>query len=292
MRVTQQTITMQALDRLQSRLSRLSESQSRLASGKSFARPSDSPAAMNRSMLLRSQEDAADQAEQNIGDGLMWTSLADSKLQTLLDRLHRVRDLAIRSGSVSNDSERQAFAAEIEEIRSEGVAIANSRIGDRGLFSGHQQGDAVVWDGTAWAYQGDTGRVIRRAGPADEVEVNLTGDQVFGANGELFNRLDDLAGRILAADDAGVQTSITEMDDSMDRILSGLADLGAATNRLEAAQQRGSSEILSLRQRLSEVESVDVAEAITKLQMEEVAYQATLGALARSLQPSLVDFLR
>ena len=43
---------------------------------------------------------------------------------------------------------------------------------------------------------------------------------------------------------------------------------------------------------LSEVENVDIAKAIVDLQLQEVAYQAALGATARVIQPSLLDFLR
>ena len=40
------------------------------------------------------------------------------------------------------------------------------------------------------------------------------------------------------------------------------------------------------------MENVDVAQAIVDLQMQEVAYQAALGATARVIQPTLLDFLR
>jgi flagellar hook-associated protein 3 FlgL len=49
---------------------------------------------------------------------------------------------------------------------------------------------------------------------------------------------------------------------------------------------------LSLQDSLSQVENVDMARAMVDLQMNEVAYQAALGATARVLQPSLLDFLR
>lgn len=294
MRITQQAMSMQALDRLQTRLRQLAETQSSLGSGRRIHQSSDDPAGMNRAISLRSQQASNQQADRNTGDGLMWTSLADSKLQTLLDRLHRARELAIRAGSVTNAAERDAFAAELSEIREEAVAIANSRVGDRGLFAGHLDGAAVAHDGTNWVYQGDDGAVERRVGEGDVVQVNVIGDEVFGfaAGRDVFTVLDDLTARIQASDSPGIQTSIDEVDDAMDRIMSGLADLGAATNRLEAAQQRGQAEELSLQQRLSEVESVDVAEAIMQLQLEQVAYEATLGALSRSIQPSLIDFLR
>ncbi len=49
---------------------------------------------------------------------------------------------------------------------------------------------------------------------------------------------------------------------------------------------------MNLRTVLSETEDTDLAAAIMELQMQETADQAGQGALARSLQPSLAQFLR
>jgi flagellar hook-associated protein 3 FlgL len=293
MRITQQTMTALALDRLQGRLRQLSDAQGALARGTVLARPSDDPAAMNRALGLRGDQAATEQSLRNGSDGLRWIALADSKLRTLLDRLHRARELAVRAGSVTNPAERSAIATEIRAIREETVAIANSESGGRGLFAGFAPGPAVVQVAGVWTYQGDAGQVTRRVGEGDVVTVNVTGDEVFGfgAGNDLFSALDQLAARVAADDDAGVQVSITDIDAARDRILSGLARLGAATNRIEAAQQRAEEAALEIRQQLGQLESVDLAEAITDLRLQEVAFEATLGVLSRSLQPSLVRFL-
>ena len=43
---------------------------------------------------------------------------------------------------------------------------------------------------------------------------------------------------------------------------------------------------------LSEVEDIDITEALTQLATHENNYQASLLAAAKIIQPSLVDFLR
>src|SRR5690606_5744354 len=144
MRITQQAITYQNLERLQNRLEQLAQAQSSLGSGKRIHKPSDDPSAMNRSMSLRGLQAASDQAARNASDGLMWTSLADSKLQTLLDRLHRARELAIRSGSVTNEAEREASAKELESIREGANGIANPRTGARAPLAGATDGEAAA----------------------------------------------------------------------------------------------------------------------------------------------------
>jgi flagellar hook-associated protein 3 FlgL len=50
--------------------------------------------------------------------------------------------------------------------------------------------------------------------------------------------------------------------------------------------------MINLKGSLSEVENIDLPKTITDLQLQQVAYQAALGASAKMIQPSLVDFLR
>jgi flagellar hook-associated protein 3 FlgL len=43
---------------------------------------------------------------------------------------------------------------------------------------------------------------------------------------------------------------------------------------------------------LSEVEDIDLPKTITDMTLQQTAYQAALGATAKVIQPSLMDFLR
>jgi flagellar hook-associated protein 3 FlgL len=49
---------------------------------------------------------------------------------------------------------------------------------------------------------------------------------------------------------------------------------------------------VTLKQSLSQVEDVDLAQVTLELQMQQVAYQASLSATAKVIQPSLADFLK
>jgi flagellar hook-associated protein 3 FlgL len=57
-------------------------------------------------------------------------------------------------------------------------------------------------------------------------------------------------------------------------------------------QDRNKANQLDAQNQLSEVEGVDLPATMVELQLQEVAYQAALGATARVIQPTLVDFLR
>ena len=49
---------------------------------------------------------------------------------------------------------------------------------------------------------------------------------------------------------------------------------------------------LRLSTSLSNVENADLPKVIVDLQMQQTAYQASLAATSRVMQPSLLDFLR
>ena len=292
MRITQGMMVTNQVTRLQGQLARFERTQSQLGTGKHLLKPSDDPAAANRGLILRADQRARLQEERNATDARTWLDLADSKLQGAMARLQRARELMVASGSSGSVENHRARAAEITEIRDEIMAIANAEHGGQPLFAGTTRGPAV--DATG-AYVGNEGRVERRIGENDTVEVNVTAKQAFGIDGAdagVLALLDEVANAMDVGDEAEVSRLLADMDTAMTRVGDSLATIGAATNRVEAAMQRNTDAQLALRTELSEVEDVDVAEAVMELQTQEVAYQSTLAALSRVLQPSLVDFLR
>ena len=128
---------------------------------------------------------------------------------------------------------------------------------------------------------------------SEPVEVSVTAAQVFGFNDgdDVFTMLDGLEANVSAGDSGAISSNLDDIDNAMGRVLDGLAELGGASNRIDAARERSLEEIYSVRAELAEVEDVDLAEGIMDLQLQEIAYQAALGAVGRVLQPSLVNFL-
>lgn len=294
MRITQGTLVQDSLERLRVRLAQLQAAQARLSSGKEVRRPSDDPGRMSGALALRALQRAREQQQRNAQDGATWVALSDSKLRSAVEALQRARELAVRAASTTSPPERAAIATELLSIRDELAAIANARNGAQGLFSGTATSPAVTKVGGVWTYTGDGGRVVRRVGDGQDVTVSVTAEEVFGfaAGRDAFTVLEDLASLVSAGDAAGVGAAIADVDAALERVLDGLAEIGAAGNRIERAQARLGDEQIALTTQLSEIEDVDLAEAVMELQLQQVAYQATLGAMSQVLQPSLVDFLR
>jgi len=294
MRVTDRWHYQEAVRRMGAAQADMAAAERRLSTGRRFDRPSADPIGMSRSLQIRAALRTKQQAATNAADGEMWVNIADSKLQTVSERLQRAKELAVSGASFGSTTERQAIAVEFGSIRDQLLEIANAQHQGRRVFGGYSSGPAVEKVGGTWTFTGDTGAVIRRIDDDETVQVNVTADDVFGFSSgrDVFSVLDDLEAAAQAGDQAAIGAGISEIDTALQRNLSSLARLGAAGRRIQAAKDRHLDEINMLRSQLTSLEDVDVSEAVMDLKLRQTAYQTTLAIFARSNQASLVDFLR
>jgi flagellar hook-associated protein 3 FlgL len=300
-RITSEVMVTRSLDRLHHRLRAYERSQSELATGRTILRPSDDPSGARRALSLRAAMRAREQEVRNATDARSWLDRADSELQSAMTRLARVRELAVAGSSSQAPGANHAIATEIRHIAEELTGIANSRHNGRPLFGGFAAGDALVVDHgppvatTFVPPSGQPEQVQRRVSDTEHVRVNVTAAEWLGAHGpdgDLISFLYALAADLEAGDTQAVSGRLPGLARASATIAGSLADLGAATNRVDSAQARAMDTLLTLRTELSNVEDVDIAAGIMELQVQQVAYEATLQALAKALPPSLVAFLR
>ena len=293
MRITQRAVTLTSLQGLNRTLVDVGKLQEQLSSGRTISAPSDSPTGTNRAMQTRSDQMALDQQSRNITDAKSWLESADSVLQGMIDATRRVRDLTVQgsnTGSLSPASQ-AAIGMEVAALREALLGQANRTVQGRPLFGGVTSGP-VAYDATGgWMGQGGA-PIMRRVSDTEAVRVDLTGPEVFGPAG---NDLFALVGKIatdVTADPAALATHLADLDVALDGMLNGIADIGARAKRIERAEQINGEQTLVLQSRLAETENIDLPATIMQLQMRQVGYEAALSATARSIQPTLVDFLR
>ena len=85
---------------------------------------------------------------------------------------------------------------------------------------------------------------------------------------------------------------IAGMDLSINNIAYRLADVSSRYERAEAAWMRINAQIPNFTRMYDREAGIDMATAITDLKMAQNAHQAILGAAARILPQSLLNFLR
>lgn len=297
-RITQRLMVERSLSSMQSGMARLARNQEQLSTGRLINRPSDSPTGTNDAMRLRAQLAADAQYSRNAADGLSYLGRTDNTLTTMVDNVRRARDLVVQGASTGSQGPdaRAAIAAELKQIKESLVALANTEHLGRPLFGGTASGTAYTATAPpaapGLAFNGNAESVTRTIGDGMTVQVNVSGQDAFTVNGDDLFTMMDATIDAMTNNPAALGGSLTRIDALSKQMLSALADVGTRYGRVEGAMTTLTDANLNNTAALSEVENVDIAKAVVDLQMAEVAHQAALGATARVLQPSLIDFLR
>lgn len=290
-RVTSSSMTQTAMRQLQSNLSELARLQEQATSQRAFAAPSDDPAAAATAMALHAEQRRNEQYARNIDDGLAWVTAADSAITASTSLLSRVRDLTAQGANdgALDATAKEALAVELEGIRKELFAQANTRLLGRSVFAGTSDTAAFAAD---YSYSGVPGaEVTRRVSDAASVRVDTDGAAVFGTGDDSVFALVD---RIVADLRSGVNVGprLAEIDTRRTAMLGVQGSVGTRQSQIERAKEAAVQNSVSLESRRTAVEDVDSVEVLVRLQAQELVYRSALAVNARVLQPSLMDFLR
>jgi flagellar hook-associated protein 3 FlgL len=288
-RVTTRSQTVATMRGLETALNRAQKLQNQLSSGRQVERPSDDPSAAISSMKLRSQRRADEQYLRNIDDARGRLSMADDALVSISSQIRRSQELMTSARNAANGPDsRAAIAAELSEIRKSVIDTFNVRWIDRPVFGGTAPGQNAV-DLDTGAFVGNDSPIQARISRDVTMRIDVRGtDAAADILPELLAKaVDD----VLNNPDSVADDQLA-MDGVLSKVLKSLGDVGARAAQLETTQQAVDKERLDFTSRISENEDVDLPYAIMNLQSAQVAYQASLGAAAKVMQTSLLDFLR
>lgn len=300
MRITARAIAASSLRGLNGNLASVTKLQNQLTSGRTISTPSDDPTGTNTSMVTRQGQAANTQHARNISDGHTFLDATDSALQSMLDQARRVRDLTVRALNTggSSPASNAALATEIDGVRESLVGQANQVVQNKPLFGGTTAGkQAYLANGTYVGVGGANGipvyPVNRRVSDVEQIRVDITGPEAFGdpASGkDLFAVVANISANVKAGTPQA--SDLDDLDKVIQRMSTAAADIGTRSARMDDAASVNSSQSLTLQAKLSETEEVDLPKTIMELQMQQTGYQSALSVTAKSLQPTLLDFLR
>lgn len=275
-----------------------------LSSGALVNQPSDNPVAAQQIVGLNDSIATAGQYVNNANDGSAWLSLGTSTLNSVLSSLQSMQSQieALSGESLSNQ---QAAAtgtvASLQSTLAELTSLANTSYNGQAIFAGTGgspgvTGSLQAFDTSTGAYWGGSVAVTRSVAPGVSVTVSVTGTSVFGTgaagllstNGVLNQLITDInSGNMTAAtttDLGGLQSAITTVE-------SQAAVLGANYQRMQNFSAQATSTETALQTQLTNVDSVNVAQAVTQLTQEQQTYQTGLWATAQIESHSLVNYL-
>jgi len=90
----------------------------------------------------------------------------------------------------------------------------------------------------------------------------------------------------------GILQSVADLDTLMENLTRQVSDFGSRANRIDIQSQIYSTMTIATKENLSEVQDTDMIKAVMDLKAKETAYQAALSSAAKTMQLSLVDYLK
>jgi flagellar hook-associated protein 3 FlgL len=295
MRVTQQMLTNNMQRNISNNLSRINNLQEQLASGRVLNKPSDDPVALHQSMLYRSELATTEQFQRNVDLASTWVDMTDTAVDQSVNVIHRVRELATQGANGTNSqSEREAIAAEVEELTKQLREVANTKFNGKYIFNGERTDQPPYPKSNSYQAESfDKGSVVFELARGINVEVNVHAGEIFGEQGQnVFKTLNEVSTALRSGDSDSLQTQIGNLENDLDRMLQGWASVGAKGSRVELIDKRLDDSNFNLQTLISKTEDADMAALITNLRTEENVYEASLAASAKLIQPTLLDFLR
>lgn len=296
MRMTHRSIADSNLRGINANLAAVARLQQQASSGVAITRPSDSPSGTATAMRTQGELGLNDRYAANASLARTTLSGADSALDAMHDQLSRVRDLVTQGANTGAQSTAglEALALETDSLGEGLLALANRQVGGRPVFGGTTSG-AVAFtggSGTPVTFAGRTTAAEVRVSSTETVATGVDGVSAFGADGSnVFDLLSGIAAD-MRTNPAALTARLGEIDQALSRMSEARTLVGVRTARLDVVAAVNSETDLSLSSQLSAVMDIDQAKTYMDLQMRQYGYEAALSASAKTLQTSLVDYLR
>lgn len=279
--------------------------QGQISLGKRVLKADDDPVAFTRAAVLHRAEVASEATRRGIDAAARRLTATDTALEGVSNLVMRARELALQgsNGTLGAD-DRAILATEVSELAEQFAGLADSRGSDgERLFGGAAAaGPAYALDGAGvMVWQGAGKSPAVTVGGAD-VTGGITGPEAFGtsdaASGtrDLFATLSALGAALAEPDkdlrQAALATTLSNLDAHVTQLADARATAGARLSRLEAEGERLTKATLANESDLTKLESLDMAEAIARLNRLMTILKAAQGSFVATTNLSLWDQLR
>lgn len=305
MRVTTNMISSIILENIEKNMTRMLKCQEEISTAKRINRPSDNAADTSKILMLKSNISSIEQFIKNIDDGNNILMVTEFAIDSIIDNLQRVKEIAQRASDDSQGIEgRKSVAPAVNQILEELVEISKFRHNGKYIFGGIETTTppysvTLDSDGNITSVipnpDGINGEIKREISDNVFIKVNTSGNDIFSTPsglGYTFDILINLRDALIANNVDSIRQAFTDIDAAIDRVLFENTVAGSRILRLNMSKERLENDSLKLTELLSETQDTDMAKLAVEFNKEEAVYKAALSSSTRILQPALLDFLR
>ena len=290
---TQQTYNFFVLQ-MHAAQARVMESEKQVLSGKRFEAASESPSDAHIVITASSLMARIGQLDKNLRGAKDYLGNTEVAFTEVNDLVNHAYTLAVNgSNSTYDQTARDGMVKDIEEIQRRLAFVGNST-GANGqyIFGGHKS-DAKPFNVSPpnLVFAGDDNSVNVEIRPNETMRVNLSG--AGGLFTGIYSTLETLKNDLQSGDVSSIgNTDIAALQDHLKAINLVRGDVGTKLQTISGLAEQNQKRTDDLSVQISEVQGIDLSEAITNMQAAQTAYAAALQVTAKSQNLSLMDFLR
>jgi flagellar hook-associated protein 3 FlgL len=264
-----------------------------LATGKRINNPSDDPVGVARTISMRSLRSGIDQYQKNLSSARGALGYIDNTAGDITDLVRQAYTLAVQGASSTTDQgARNAAATQIGNIQKRIIDLGNSK-GPTGnyQFAGQKSSTKpYTLTGSTLTFNGDTNPIRVETGPGETIQSNVSGEPMIT---ELYNRLEALKSDLIGGQVGAISgVDIANIQASLDSVTSLRGDVGTRMQTIDDLSTQWQRRSDELTKNISDIEDVDLSEAMVKYQQANQAYTAALTVAGQGFRLSLMDFIK
>ncbi len=277
----------QAASKISSEISTLQE---KATTGLEITRPSDAPEQVAYLHGLSSQITDQGTWSTNAERAMNYLDGADDALAGMSDLISSARELATQYASETYSAEdRASGAVEAQAIFDQIVALANTDIGGRYIFSGNAY-DSPAYD-SAGTYLGDTDAPTTLTGSTQDVATGLVGSDALQSDTDIFAAVGDLIAALSADDTDAISASIDALEAAGEQISTSRTAVASEFNSAEDAVAVSENMQALLNEALENTAGADMVSVYTSLAELQSNYEAVLQITASSQSMNLFSMM-
>ena len=297
MRVTFNSFRDESLANLHREASNQGRLQNQIASGQKISQADEDPSAAQKILALQSANAQVRGYFRNAGTALDISRSSYGAVDELRKVSDRAGEIATGVSSLTTPEAFAAYGVEVDSLLEHAVSAANQQFDGKYLLGGARTDTppfSVVRDGagkiTSVTYVGAA------QGPTLQVsEGSSVSPYTDGASntevGDFINQLVAMRSALESRDPVALTAQRPGLQDAEDAILGTLGGIAARQRRVEMAQEAASVRFDEGTARISDLNDVDLSQAIVELTKSQTAYQAALQTTAKIMSKSLLDYL-
>ena len=220
-----------------------------IASGRRINRAADDAAGLSIVNKLRANANGTNVATQNVRAGINVTNIADGGYNSIMERLHSIRELSIRAMNGTNSS------SDLEAIQGE--------------INQHLQGINEASRTTVYNEQ----KLLDGSMATMEIASNPTGK---GSSIKLYSATLENLG-LDGYDVTNPDFDLEAIDKAIAKVSKDRSSLGASANGLAARERANNIAYENMTASMSRIEDLDMAKAISNLRKDETLQKVSIA---------------